>query len=295
MDDKPERPRGGEPDLAAALRRARIENAERAEAVAELREIELGRLALLESALQKVVRQAPPGVDLFDLTLARGDRPRVFLDMVAFIEMARDRRTYRFFQDTLYGRVLIAESPKIETIVAACTNYVARRLVERERALVAPGIADATSRSARTRRTTRSGLHAPLGGPPRPARPAARPARTQAVRAARRRGASSSPRSRRSLMALGAITLVGLLAARGLARRGPIGSARRWSRVARRALLLRRAGAALICPPSTHDNSRSAPAAVVRPGAQGTAGGTAWTPHSFPISSPRSPSADARC
>jgi hypothetical protein len=137
MDEKPERPSAGEPDLAAALRRARIENAERAEAVAELREIELGRLALLESALQRVVRQTPPGVDLFDLTLARGDRPRVFLDMIAFIEMARDRRTYRFFQDTLYGRVLIAESPKVDTIVAACTNYVARRLVERERALAA--------------------------------------------------------------------------------------------------------------------------------------------------------------
>ncbi len=137
MDEKPERPAAGEPDLAAALRRARVENAERAEAVAELREIELGRLALLESALQRVVRQAPAGVDLFDLTLARGDRPRVFLDMIAFIEMARDRRTYRFFQDTLYGRVLIAESPKIDTIVAACTNYVARRLVERERALAA--------------------------------------------------------------------------------------------------------------------------------------------------------------
>ena len=135
MDDKPGRPAAGEPDLGAALRRARIENAERADAVAELREIELGRLALLQSALQPVVRQAPPEVDLFDLSLARGDRPRVFLDMVAFIEMARDRRTYRFFQDTLYGRVLIAESPKIDTLVAACTNYVARRLVERERAL----------------------------------------------------------------------------------------------------------------------------------------------------------------
>jgi hypothetical protein len=133
-----EKPRRDEPDLAAALRTARIENAERAEAIADLREIELGRLALVESALKKVVRQVPPEVDLFDLTLARGERPRVFLDMVAFIEMARDRRTYRFFQDTLHGRVLIAESPKIDAIVAACTHYVARRLVERQRALSQP-------------------------------------------------------------------------------------------------------------------------------------------------------------
>ena len=161
MDEKPERPPAGRTDLAAALRRARIENAERADAVAELREIELGRLALLESALQPVVRQAPPGIDLFDLTLAKGDRPRVFLDMVAFIEMARDRRTYRFFQDTLYGRVLIAESPKIDIIVAACTNYVARRLIERERALAAelPPVGGAGDGEA--------ALYAPLGAPAR--------------------------------------------------------------------------------------------------------------------------------
>ncbi len=134
MDEKPEAPQAPKPDLAAAVRRARVENAERADAIAELREIELGRLALLECELKPVVRQAPQDVDLFDLTLSRGDRPRVFLDMIAFIEMGRDRRTYRFFQDTLHGRVLIAESPRIDKIVAAVTNYVARRLVERERA-----------------------------------------------------------------------------------------------------------------------------------------------------------------
>ena len=47
MNDKPENA-SAQPDLAAAIRQARIENAERAEAIADLREIELGRLALLE-------------------------------------------------------------------------------------------------------------------------------------------------------------------------------------------------------------------------------------------------------
>jgi hypothetical protein len=135
MEEKPEVPQAPKADLAAAVRRARVENAERAQAVAELREIEMGRLALLESELKPVVRQAPPGVDLFDLTLSPGERPRLFLDMVAFVEMGRDRRTYRFFQDTLHGRVLIAEGQQIERIVAAVTDYVARRLVERERTL----------------------------------------------------------------------------------------------------------------------------------------------------------------
>src|SRR5271166_3584162 len=106
--------------------------------------------------------EAPQDVDLFDLTLSRGDRPRVFLDMIAFIEMGRDRRTYRFFQDTLHGRVLIAESLELEKIVAAVTNYVARRLVERERALAA-------ERPAAEARHAADGLDPGAGESPREA------------------------------------------------------------------------------------------------------------------------------
>ena len=135
MNEKPDIQPVPPPDLAAAIRQARIENAERAEAIADLREIEMGRLALLESALKPVVAQAPPDVDLFDLALARGDHPRLFVDMIAFVDMAHDRRTYRFLQDTRNGRISIAESQSVDAIAAAVANYVARRLIERERAL----------------------------------------------------------------------------------------------------------------------------------------------------------------
>jgi hypothetical protein len=136
MDDKPDNV-PAQPDLAAAIRQARVENAERAEAIAELRELEMGRLTALESALKPVVDQAPPDVDLFDLALAPGEHPRLFLDMIAFVDMAHDKRTYRFYQDTRHGRVLIAESQLTDAIAAAVADYVARRLVERDRALAA--------------------------------------------------------------------------------------------------------------------------------------------------------------
>ena len=139
MNDKPETGSAPRPDLAAAIRQARVENAERAEAIADLREIEIGRLALLEGALKPVVAQAPPDVDMFDLALARSDHPRLFVDMIAFVDMGHDRRTYRFHQDTRNGRVLIAESQSIDAIAAAVANYVARRLIERERALASNG------------------------------------------------------------------------------------------------------------------------------------------------------------
>ena len=134
MDDKPDNV-PAQPDLAAAIRQARVENAERAEAMADLRELEIGRLKALESALEQVVDQAPQGVDMFDMALTQSEHPRLFLDMIAFVDMAYDKRTYRFFQDTRQGRVLMAESQLVDTIVAAATDYVARRLVERERVL----------------------------------------------------------------------------------------------------------------------------------------------------------------
>jgi len=136
MDDRPDNV-PSPPDLAAALRQARIDNAERAEAVADLRELEISRLKALESALKPVIDQAPQDVDLFDLALAPGEHPRLFIDMIAFVDMGHDKRAYRFFQDTRHGRALIAESQSADAIAAAVADYVARRLVERERALAA--------------------------------------------------------------------------------------------------------------------------------------------------------------
>jgi hypothetical protein len=219
MDEKPEVPQAPKPDLVAALRRARLENAERAEAIAELREIEIGRLALLESALKSVVRQAPPDVDLFDLTLSQGERPRVFLDMVAFVEMGRDRRTYRFFQDTLHGRVLIAESQQIDKIVAAVTNYVARRLVERERALAVDRESGETRQPAvwpARPVAPAADEAAPTPAPPRAKAEAPAPAAV-APPAPPRRGFGRRLGDAMSflLMTLGSITLIGLLALGG--------------------------------------------------------------------------------
>ena len=135
---------GKPPNLRSAMRRARAESAEQHEALADLRQAEVARLELLEDAIRPIVDQAPDDVELFDLGVTHGDRPRLFLDMISFVDLAHDRRTFRFFQDTRHGRVLIAESDSADRIVAAVTNYVARRLVEREQALAA----DWRSRSA---------------------------------------------------------------------------------------------------------------------------------------------------
>ena len=123
--------------LKQAMRRARFDDAERLGAMSDMRAARVGRLELLAEALQPLMVQIPEDVDLFDVGLMPGANPRLFLDMIGFVEMARDARTYRLIQDTRHGRRLIAESDSIDRIVDAATDYVARRLLERDKALAA--------------------------------------------------------------------------------------------------------------------------------------------------------------
>ena len=135
--------------LTSAIRRARLDEAERSDVIAELRGAELARLEMLEERIEPVLRQVPDGVDLFDSGIIPGAHPRLFIDMIAFVEMARDRRTYRFVQDTRHGRVTIAESEKPDTVAEAVTAYIARRLVEREKALAADAPAPGADQSVK--------------------------------------------------------------------------------------------------------------------------------------------------
>ncbi len=123
--------------LRDALRQARIEAADRTGVVVDLRDAEVARLEILNEALDPLFAQVPDQVDLFDRGISQGDTPRLWIDIVAHVVMGRDKRSYRFVQDTRFGRIVIAESHEAAVIVHAVTDYVARRMVERERAMVA--------------------------------------------------------------------------------------------------------------------------------------------------------------
>jgi Protein of unknown function (DUF3040) len=134
---KSEAPAEGEPTspLREAVHQARIEAAERTGVVVDLRDAEWARLELLNEALDPLFADIPPDVDLFDRGVTRGETPRLWIDAVAHVAMGRDKRVYRFLHDTRIGRHVLAESTEINDIVQAVTTYVARRLVERQRAL----------------------------------------------------------------------------------------------------------------------------------------------------------------
>jgi hypothetical protein len=121
--------------LRLAVRQARVDDAERSRVVAELRGAEVARLEMLRDELLPVFAEVPKDADLFDLALVPSERPRLFIDSIAFVEMDRDRRTYRFLQDTRLGRVLLAEGERLEPLVESITDYIARRLIERDKAI----------------------------------------------------------------------------------------------------------------------------------------------------------------
>lgn len=121
--------------LKDALRQVRIETAERSGIVLEMRDAEAARLEILNEALDPVFAEVPANVDIFDRGVSRGDVPRLWIDVTAFVVMGRDKRTYRLVQETRYGRKVLSESSDIPETAKAVTRYIASRLIDRERAL----------------------------------------------------------------------------------------------------------------------------------------------------------------
>lgn len=136
--------------LKAAVRQTRIEVAERSAVVVDLRDAELARLELLNEALDPLFKEIPPEVELFDRGISQGDVPRLWIDAIAHVAMGRDKRRYRFVQDTRYGRKVLAEANEIPDIVKAVTHYVALRMIERDKALAAESIDSAATDSGRS-------------------------------------------------------------------------------------------------------------------------------------------------
>ena len=75
--------------LKEAMRQARVELAARSGVVVDLHDAELARLEMLNEGLDPIFADIPPEIELFDRGLARGDPPRLWIDMIAHVDGAR--------------------------------------------------------------------------------------------------------------------------------------------------------------------------------------------------------------
>lgn len=123
--------------LKEALRQVRLSAVERSDVIVDLREAEIARLELLQEGLADLIAELPEDDDQFEITLVPSHPPRLWIDMLAYVVMGRDKHSYRFMKDTRNGRELILETSDRDEMVNAITDYVAYRILEREKALAA--------------------------------------------------------------------------------------------------------------------------------------------------------------
>lgn len=119
--------------LREAIRKVRMAEVERTDVVVELQESERARLEILAEELQDVFQEVPEDDDQFSFQIVPGTPPRLWIDMTGHVAMGRDKRTYRFVKDTRLGRTVILETEDLDDMADCITEYIAERVLERER------------------------------------------------------------------------------------------------------------------------------------------------------------------
>ncbi|MEP1932602.1 MAG: hypothetical protein ABJN98_20580 [Roseibium sp.] len=121
--------------LRDAIRKVQLGEVERSDVVVELQETERARLDMLADELKDVFREIPEDDDQFSLQIIAGSTPRLWIDATSHVVVGGDRKTYRFLKDTRLGRVVILETANIDDMADCLTEYIAERVLEREKAL----------------------------------------------------------------------------------------------------------------------------------------------------------------
>ncbi|MBL4891645.1 MAG: hypothetical protein JKX91_07440 [Rhizobiaceae bacterium] len=128
-------------NLAKAMDHVKTALADRDDVVVEVKQAAHTRLELLAKDLQPVFDDLPKNSDQFEFALTNGENARLWIDMTSFVRMGRDSRVYEFVKDTRLGRTILADGTDKAKIGEAVTNYVAERVLERERAIEGDWIA----------------------------------------------------------------------------------------------------------------------------------------------------------
>lgn len=121
--------------LSDVVRERRIAASEREDVVVDMREADKARLELLSDELKTLIDDIDTDDDRFDFSISSGNQPRFWIDCVTHVHMGRDRRTFRFVRDSRLGRVVLAEDGDLKVIADLISNYVADRVIEREKIL----------------------------------------------------------------------------------------------------------------------------------------------------------------
>lgn len=95
------------------------------------------RLQLLLDDLAPVVAGSREAALAFDLAVAPGETPKLWIDLITTVVMEPDHRTYRVIEDTANGRQVLHETANRAEMTEFIKQFMAHRIIERERAMAA--------------------------------------------------------------------------------------------------------------------------------------------------------------
>jgi hypothetical protein len=134
-------------DLSGALRKARLAEAAHFEAILGIKDSKSLRLQVLKDDIAPLIAATPEAANVFDLALVPGEPPRLWIDLISFVEMEPDYRTYRLQQDNRGGREALFETTDRTEMLNYLKSYLAHRMIARERQIVrAPPLSQPAAR-----------------------------------------------------------------------------------------------------------------------------------------------------
>lgn len=132
-----------------ALRQARLAEAAHYEAVLGIKDAKSLRLQVLKDDIAAVIAHSREARQVFDLALVPGEPPKLWIDLITWVAMEPDYRTYRLVQDNQAGRDILHETADRGEMVERLKQYMAHRIIARERQMAAtPPVAIAHGFSA---------------------------------------------------------------------------------------------------------------------------------------------------
>ncbi len=119
--------------LREAIRKARLEEAERLDRSADHRDGEIARLELLKAELEAVFAELPAHDDRFSLVLVPSRPARLWIDLFTYAAIDDATGSYLFVRNSEAGRRTLYSSTNIADMADRITRYVAHEVVRRER------------------------------------------------------------------------------------------------------------------------------------------------------------------
>lgn len=116
-----------------ALKKARLAEAAHLDALLNVREARSLRLAALREDLLPYLAGHPMAEGFSDLTLQPGETPRLWIDLISFVVVEPDTRSFRLEQDREGRRELLHETADLDDMSRVLLKYIAHRVIAREK------------------------------------------------------------------------------------------------------------------------------------------------------------------